>query len=69
MTIDFAEHKAVPARYAGPMPLVTPRETTLVVFCRRPALGLGKRRLASTLGDAATLTISELLLATTLEDL
>ena len=51
------------------MPLVTPRETTLVVFCRRPALGLGKRRLASTLGDAATLTISELLLATTLEDL
>ena len=51
------------------MPLPTPRETTLVVFCRRPALGLGKRRLATALGDAATLTISELLLATTLEDL
>ena len=41
---------------------------TLVVFCRRPALGSGKRRLARELGDPATLTISELLLATTLED-
>jgi len=57
------------ARYAGPMPSPTSTETTLVVFCRRPALGLGKRRLASALGDAATLKISELLLATTLEDL
>jgi rSAM/selenodomain-associated transferase 1 len=42
--------------------------TTLVVFCRRPALGSGKRRLARELGDPATLAISELLLATTLED-
>jgi hypothetical protein len=42
---------------------------TLVVFCRRPALGSGKRRLARELGDPATLTISELLLGTTLEDL
>lgn len=41
---------------------------TLVVFCRRPALGSGKRRLARELGDPATLAISELLLATTLED-
>lgn len=41
---------------------------TLVVFCRRPALGSGKRRLAAALGDATTLRLSELLLATTLED-
>jgi hypothetical protein len=45
------------------------RAITLVAFCRRPAPGVGKRRLAPELGDAATLTISELLLATTLEDL
>jgi glycosyltransferase A (GT-A) superfamily protein (DUF2064 family) len=42
---------------------------TLVAFCRRPAPGVGKRRLARELGDGATLTISQLLLATTLEDL
>jgi glycosyltransferase A (GT-A) superfamily protein (DUF2064 family) len=42
---------------------------TLVAFCRRPAPGVGKRRLATELGEAATLTISQLLLATTLEDL
>ena len=41
---------------------------TLVVFCRRPALGSGKRRLAGVLGEVTTLMISELLLATTLED-
>ncbi len=40
-----------------------------MIFCRRPALGLGKRRLASTVGDAVALQISELLLSTTLEDL
>lgn len=42
---------------------------TLVAFCRRPAPGLGKRRLAGELGDPATLALCELLLATTLEDL
>lgn len=42
---------------------------TLVVFCRRPALGAGKRRLASGIGEATALKISELLLVTTLEDL
>jgi hypothetical protein len=42
---------------------------TLVAFCRRPAPGVGKRRLARELGEEATLTISQLLLATTLEDL
>lgn len=45
------------------------RAITLVAFCRRPAPGVGKRRLARQLGEAATLTISQLLLATTLEDL
>jgi len=42
---------------------------TLVAFCRRPAPGVGKRRLAAELGDEATLALSELMLATTLEDL
>ncbi len=42
---------------------------TLVAFCRRPAPGVGKRRLVAELGEAATLAISQLLLATTLEDL
>ena len=42
---------------------------TLVVFCRRPAPGIGKRRLASELGERVTLRLSELLLATALEDL
>jgi len=41
---------------------------TLVVFCRRPAPGYGKRRLARELGETATLMLSELLLATALED-
>jgi len=42
---------------------------TLVAFCRRPATGVGKRRLASALGEAATLAICQALLDTTLEDL
>jgi uncharacterized protein len=42
---------------------------TLVLFCRRPAPGIGKRRLASELGETATGTVSQLLLATALEDL
>ncbi len=46
-----------------------PGAITLVVFCRRPAPGVGKRRLAGELGEEATLTICQLLLATTLEDL
>lgn len=41
---------------------------TLVVFCRRPAAGVGKRRMARSLGDAATLELARHLLATTLED-
>lgn len=47
----------------------TSEPITLVAFCRRPAPGVGKRRLARELGETATLTISHLLLATTLEDL
>jgi len=46
----------------------TSEAITLVVFCRRPTLGSGKRRLAGELGEITTLMISELLLATTLED-
>ncbi|MGI9342413.1 MAG: TIGR04282 family arsenosugar biosynthesis glycosyltransferase [Gammaproteobacteria bacterium] len=44
------------------------QESTLVVFCRRPAAGIGKRRIAESLGDAGTLELARLLLATTLED-
>ncbi|MEQ1802115.1 MAG: TIGR04282 family arsenosugar biosynthesis glycosyltransferase [Gammaproteobacteria bacterium] len=51
------------------MNLATSTAVTLVAFCRRPAPGVGKRRLARELGEAATLRISQLLLATTLEDL
>ena len=46
-----------------------PEAITLVAFCRRPGPGVGKRRLAAALGEAATLTISQLLLDATLEDL
>jgi len=41
---------------------------SLVLFCRRPVPGSGKRRLARELGDSATFMLSELLLATALED-
>ena len=41
---------------------------TLVVFCRRPVTGNGKRRIAHELGDGPTLELARLLLATTLED-
>ena len=43
-------------------------DPTLVVFCRRPTPGVGKRRIAESLGDADTLDLARLLLATTLED-
>ncbi len=42
--------------------------TTLVIFCRRPALGVGKRRMAVDLGDPATLELAGHLLAAALED-
>ncbi len=50
------------------MPNSIANAVTLVVFCRRPAPGFGKRRLARELGETTTLKISELLLETTLED-
>jgi rSAM/selenodomain-associated transferase 2/rSAM/selenodomain-associated transferase 1 len=42
--------------------------SVLVIFCRRPALGVGKRRIAAELGDPAALAVADLLLDTTLED-
>jgi rSAM/selenodomain-associated transferase 2/rSAM/selenodomain-associated transferase 1 len=41
---------------------------TLVVFCRRPAPGVGKRRVAATAGEEVAWMLGERLLATTLED-
>ena len=40
----------------------------LVIFCRRPVPGRGKRRLAAEIGDQATAEVAALLLDTTLED-
>ncbi|MCL4792207.1 MAG: glycosyltransferase [Gammaproteobacteria bacterium] len=44
------------------------RPAVLVVFCRRPAIGTGKQRLAAEIGTAQAAEIATLLLATTLED-
>jgi len=41
---------------------------TLVVFCRRPQPGIGKKRIAADLGATKTSVLAEHLLATTLED-
>ena len=43
-------------------------QTTLVLVCKRPALGMGKQRLANKLGQATTLKIAEALLACAVED-
>ena len=40
----------------------------LVIFCRRPTLGIGKQRIAEELGQPAALHIANLLLAATIED-
>ncbi len=50
------------------MPDASGTAVTLVLFCRRPRRGAGKRRLARQIGDIDTHLISELLLATALED-
>lgn len=50
------------------MPNADPNAVTLVLFCRRPGPGSGKRRLARELGESTALAISEHLLATALED-
>lgn len=44
-------------------------DTTLVLFCKRPALGFGKQRLAADLGAQAAFEIAVGLLACALEDL
>jgi rSAM/selenodomain-associated transferase 1 len=40
----------------------------LVLFCRRPAPGVGKQRLAAAIGSVPAATAAQLLLATALED-
>jgi len=40
----------------------------LVLFCRRPSLGVGKQRIAAELGEQRALELSELLLSAALED-
>lgn len=42
---------------------------TLILFCKRPALGFGKQRLAASLGEQAAFEIAQSLLACALEDL
>jgi hypothetical protein len=53
---------------ANPPDSSIPDSSTLVVFCRRPLLGHGKRRIAADLGQEITLELAGHLLATTLED-
>jgi rSAM/selenodomain-associated transferase 1 len=45
-----------------------PDPPTLVIFCRRPAPGRGKQRIAADLGAGIALELARHLLATTLED-
>jgi len=44
------------------------RAPLLVIFCRRPERGVGKRRIAHALGNQVALELAEHLLSTTLED-
>jgi rSAM/selenodomain-associated transferase 1 len=55
-------------RYSPAMPNPTADCPTLVVFCRRPAPGVGKQRLAATLGRAPAREVAALLLDVALED-
>jgi rSAM/selenodomain-associated transferase 1 len=48
--------------------LAIPQAPGLVIFCRRPQLGIGKRRVAKTLGNDMALKLAEQLLSVTLED-
>ncbi len=45
-----------------------PKQAVLVIFCRRPAFGTGKQRIAAEIGKAAALQVANLLLDATLED-
>ena len=44
------------------------KAAVLVIFCRRPVVGIGKQRLASQIGTALAAEIATLLLAAALED-
>lgn len=44
-------------------------ESTLVLVCKRPSLGIGKQRLADKLGGAVALEIAEALLGCAIEDM
>ncbi|WP_261841088.1 TIGR04282 family arsenosugar biosynthesis glycosyltransferase [Aliamphritea ceti] len=44
------------------------KDISLVIFCKRPALGQGKQRLAASVGLPAALTVAEALLNCVLED-
>ncbi len=50
------------------MSQTTADSSTLVVFCRRPAPGISKQRIAAELGSATAETLANYLLATVLED-
>ena len=50
-------------------PATANRDAVLVVFCRRPVPGVGKQRLAASVGRETAHAIAEALLACTLEDL
>ena len=50
------------------MPPLCAAAPTLVLFCRRPAEGVGKQRLASALGTGPAAELAALLLETALED-
>lgn len=50
-------------------PVTANHDAVLVVFCRRPAPGVGKQRLAAGVGREAAHAVAEALLACTLEDL
>jgi rSAM/selenodomain-associated transferase 1 len=46
----------------------TPSPATLILFCKRPAPGVGKQRIAAEIGVGATCALAERLLATAVED-
>jgi rSAM/selenodomain-associated transferase 1 len=54
--------------YAGRMSDFRARDVALVIFCRRPAPGAGKQRLAAEIGPVAAAELATCLLATALED-
>lgn len=53
--------------YCKPLLLTTKNSNCLIIFTRNPELGVGKRRLAKTIGDEAAFEIYKFLLAHTRE--